>query len=154
MSWPWRFSPSLAAIMIAGFMLASHAFAADTVTSYDAPDLTEVRAAIKAKDFKGAITALTAIIDRGTVHADVYSLLGFSWRKSGDYKSAQLYYAKALDFDPNHKGALEYQGQMFIELGEMERAKKNHERLVKLCPTGCEERDDLEEALKKVGAAI
>lgn len=129
-------------------------FAADTLLSYDAPDLTKVRAAIKAKDFKSAISELNALINQGSAHADVYSLLGFSQRKSGNYQSAQLYYAKALDFDANHKGALEYQGQMFIELGDIERAKANRERLVKLCPQGCEEREDLEAALKKVGVKL
>lgn len=121
--------------------------AVDTLPSSDAPDLSAVRVQIKAKDFAGAAGALKSMVDRGVLHPDVYSLLGFSLRKSGDTKNAQTYYAKALEFDPDHKGALEYQGEMFVESGNFVQARKNLERLVKLCPHGCEEREDLEKAL-------
>jgi tetratricopeptide (TPR) repeat protein len=144
----------LAGLFLAGLLAASSVHAVDTVTSRDAPDLTKVRAAIKAKDYSTAIVDLKGMIDQGVLHADVYSLLGFSYRKTADFKSARVYYAKALEFDADHKGALEYQGEMFVELGQIADARKNLERLVKLCPTGCEERDDLEQALKKAGAAI
>ena len=131
--------------------LSLPAFAVDTVISKDAPDLSSVRAKIKAKDFKAAIAELTKIADT-TQHADVYSLLGFSYRKSGDPKTGGTFYAKALDFNPDHKGALEYQGEMFVELGQVDKAKANLAKLVTLCPTGCEEREDLEKALAAGGA--
>ena len=57
----------------------------------------------------------------------------------------------ALDFNPDHKGALEYQGEMYVELGQLDKAKANLAKLVKLCPDGCEEREDLEKAI--AGAA-
>lgn len=123
------------------------AFAVDTPTSTDAPDLTGIRAKIKAKDFKTAAADLYAIVDSGVQHADVYNLLGFSLRKSGDRKTGASFYAKALDFDPNHKGALEYQGELFVELGQVDKAKANLAKLVSLCPNGCEEREDLEKAI-------
>jgi tetratricopeptide (TPR) repeat protein len=78
----------------------------------------------------------------------VYNLLGFSLRNLGDTKAAQTYYQKALDFNPEHKGALEYQGELFVKLGQFDKAQANLARLVKLCPQGCEEREDLEEAIK------
>ena len=127
------------------------AFAVDTVISKDAPDLSAVRAKIKAKDYKSAIVDLTKITDT-TQHADVFNLLGFSYRKSGDLKSGATWYAKALDFDPNHKGALEYQGELYVEIGQMEKARANLAKLVALCPTGCEEREDLEKAIAEAPA--
>ena len=123
------------------------AFAVDTPTSKDAPDLTAIRAKVKAKDFKSAAADLYAVIDSGVQHADVYNLLGFSLRKSGDRAKGATFYAKALDFDPNHKGALEYQGELFVELGQTDKAKANLVKLVALCPQGCEEREDLEKAI-------
>lgn len=127
------------------------AMAVDTIIAKDAPDLTAVRAKIKAKDYKGALADLTKIADT-TQHADVYNLMGFSLRKSGDYKTAYTYYTKALEFDINHKGALEYQGELFVETGQMDRARTNLVRLEQLCPLGCEEREDLEKAIAKAGA--
>jgi tetratricopeptide (TPR) repeat protein len=141
-----------ALIIAASLLLSPHAFAVDTMVSKDAPDLASARAKIKAKDFTGAIAELTPMLATHQ-HADVYNLLGFSQRKSGDLKQAATFYAKALDFNPDHKGALEYQGEMFLELGDIEKAKANLARLVRLCPAGCEEREDLEKALAARTAA-
>ena len=143
-----RRASAIAAVVAASlsFPLIPAALAVDTVVSKDAPDLTAVRAKIKAKDYKAAIDDLNKIADT-TQHADVYNLLGFSFRKSGDMKNGATFYAKALDFDPNHKGALEYQGEMYVELGQMDKAKANLVKLVALCPSGCEEREDLEKAI-------
>ena len=127
------------------------AYAVDTPTSTDAPELAPIRAKIKQKDFKSAAADLYAIVDSGVQHADVYSLLGFSLRKSGDRKTGATFYAKALDFDPNHKGALEYQGELFVEIGQMDKAKANLAKLATLCPQGCEEREDLEKAIADAG---
>ncbi len=139
--------PMFAALVAAASLSwAVSTFAADTVVSKDAPDLATVRAQIKAKDFKAAIAVLTPMLATHQ-HADVFNLLGFSLRKSGDLKQAATYYAKALDFDPNHISALEYQGEMFVELGQLDKAKANLAKLVILCPQGCEEREDLEKAI-------
>jgi tetratricopeptide (TPR) repeat protein len=125
---------------------ATGAFAIDTITSRDAPDLTSVRAKIKAKDFKGALAELTPMLTTYQ-HADVYNLMGFCLRKTGDYQQAYTFYRKALDFDPAHKGALEYLGELYVETGQVEKAKENVVRLKELCPSGCEELADLEKAL-------
>jgi tetratricopeptide (TPR) repeat protein len=119
----------------------------DTPTTREAPDLTAVRAKIKAKEFKAAIADLNLMIDKGIQHADVYNLLGFSLRKSGDAKTAYTFYKKALDFDPEHKGALEYLGELYVETGELAKARQHVVLLQKLCPQGCEELEDLEKAI-------
>src|SRR5215831_8979558 len=121
---------------------ASGALAVDNITSKDAPDLTSVRAKLKAKDYKGALAELTPMLATSQ-HADVYNLMGFSLRKTGDHKQAYTFYRKALDFDPEHKGALEYLGELYVETGQMEKANANVVLLKKLCPSGCEELADL-----------
>jgi tetratricopeptide (TPR) repeat protein len=130
-------------IVAASLILSASAFAVDTASTKDAPELTSVRAKIEAKDFNGAIAELTPMLETNQ-HADVYSLMGFSLRKSGDLKQAATFYAKALDFDSSHKGALEYQGELFLQIGDVDRAKANLAKLTTLCPEGCEERDELE----------
>jgi tetratricopeptide (TPR) repeat protein len=137
----------LLSLVLAGAAFgAGGALAVDTVTSRDAPDLTSVRAKIKAKDFKGAIAELTPLLETHQ-HADVYNLMGFSLRKSGDYKQAYTFYRKALEFDPEHKGALEYLGELYVETGQVDKAKEHVTLLKKLCPSGCEELADLEQAI-------
>jgi len=134
---------------LAGFPLVAQAV--DTPTTKEAPDLTAVRAKIKAKEFKAAIADLNGFIDKGVQHADVYNLLGFSLRKSGYLKTAYTFYKKALDFDPEHKGALEYLGELYVQTGELAKAREHVVLLKKLCPQGCEELEDLEKALAQVG---
>jgi len=136
----------LPALLVGTCIAASGALAVDVVTSRDAPDLTSVRAKIKAKDFKAALAELTPMLETHQ-HADVYNLLGFSLRKTGDAKQAYTFYRKALEFDPEHKGALEYLGELYVEIGQIDKARENVVLLKKLCPAGCEELADLEQAI-------
>lgn len=140
----------LAASIVSAVALAtvapSLALAVDTEPSSDAPDLTSVRAKIKAKDYQAALAELKVLADTHQ-HADVYSLMGFSLRKTGDYPTALTFYKKALDFDVNHKGAREYLGELYVETGDLPKAREQLAILTKLCPQGCEEREDLEKAL-------
>jgi tetratricopeptide (TPR) repeat protein len=131
---------------------ATGALAVDNITSKDAPDLTSVRAKLKAKDYKGALAELTPMLATYQ-HADVYNLMGFCLRKTGDHKQAYTFYRKALDFDPEHKGALEYLGELYVETGRIDKAKENVVLLKKLCPSGCDELADLEKAIADGGTA-
>jgi Flp pilus assembly protein TadD len=136
----------LSALLVGACLAAPAALAVDVVTSREAPDLTSVRAKIKAKDFKAAVAELTPMLETHQ-HADVYNLMGFSLRKLGDPKQAYTFYRKALDFDPDHKGALEYLGELYVETGQVDKAQENVVHLKKLCPSGCEELADLEHAI-------
>jgi tetratricopeptide (TPR) repeat protein len=73
--------------------------------------------------------------------------MGFSLRKTGDYSQSYTFYRKALDFNPEHKSALEYLGELYVETGQIEKARENLALLKKLCPNGCEELEDLEQAI-------
>lgn len=135
----------------AAAVMQSPALAVDTIVSKEAPDLTAVRAKIKAKDFRSALVDLNVMVDKGVQHADVYNLLGFSLRKSGDYTKALTFYKKALDFDAGHRGAHEYLGELYVETGQLPKAREHLAVLERLCPQGCEEREDLANAIAAVG---
>jgi len=80
--------------------------------------------------------------------ADKYNLLGFTARKSGDLNAAAEYYKKALEINPKHIQALEYQGELYLQLGEIEQAKKNLEKIKTICWFICKEKKMLEEAIR------
>ena len=122
------------------------AYAVDNLSSTDAPDLTSVRAKIKAKDYAAALADLRDIAE-DIQQADVYNLLGFTLRKTGDFKTSLTYYTKALELEPDHKAAREYLGELYVETGNMEKAKEQLAVLNRLCPGGCEEREDLQKAI-------
>ena len=41
----------------------------------------------------------------------------------------------------------EYLGELYLEAGELEKAQERLRELVAACPSGCEERDELAEAI-------
>ncbi len=125
----------------------SGTLAADTAPSTDLPDLSAIRADIYSGEYENAVNALQALTD--TVHhADLYNLLAFSLRKLKRYDEAARWYKEALYYDPGHRAALEYQGELFLAMGDRTAAEKNLELLKLLChPSGCEEHDKLARAL-------
>lgn len=108
-------------------------------------------AAILAGDFTGALPILTALTGSEPDNADAWNLLGFASRKAGDLAAAAVAYGRALDIDPDHLGALEYQGEMYLELMQPDMARANLARLQDLCGA-CEEAGDLAQALAAAGA--
>ena len=80
--------------------------------------------------------------------ADGWTLLAFSSRKLGSYANAEKYYEKALDLDPENKAALEYQGELFIQLGKIELAKANLARIDKICWLPCNAERELKKAIE------
>jgi cytochrome c-type biogenesis protein CcmH/NrfG len=133
-------------------VLTTPAYAVDNMSSTDAPDLTSVRAKLKAKDYAAALTELRDLAE-DIQQADVYNLLGFALRKTGDVRTSLTYYTKALELQPDHKAAREYLGELYVETGNMEKAKEQLAALAKLCPGGCEEREDLQKAISAKSAS-
>ncbi|MCX7375254.1 MAG: tetratricopeptide repeat protein [Alphaproteobacteria bacterium] len=135
----------LASMTLACMLLAGTAGAVDTVAR-PGPELASARALVKEKRWHAAIGVL-ARLARLEPSADVFNLLAFSQRNAGDFASALENYMRALALDPDHLGAHEYLGELYVKTGEMEKARALLARLVVLCPAGCEEREDLEKAI-------
>lgn len=156
------FSRTAAAIAIALSLIAVPAFAVDTpsggggggasTSETSGPTLADARALIRAEKWKPAIAMLKTIVANDSRNADALNLLGFSLRKSGDMKNAEGFYLKALKLNPRHKGANEYLGELYVETGQMAKARERLETLAKLCGnTTCEEYEDLEKAIAAAG---
>ena len=140
------FLPRLA---LAGLLsvAAPGAWAADSQAPSDPPELTAIRAQLKAKQYAPALAQLKVLVVNNQTPS-VFSLMGFALRKTGDRPQAMIYYNKALAMNPSHKGALEYQGELFVELGQLDKARENLTKLNRQCLFGCEEADDLKEAIE------
>jgi tetratricopeptide (TPR) repeat protein len=76
-------------------------------------------------------------------HPDVLTYLGFANRKLGRYDVAEGHYQAALAIAPDHRGALEYYGELKLERGNVAGAKAHLARLDALCGFGCNEADEL-----------
>ena len=76
-------------------------------------------------------------------HPDITTYMGYTQRKLGNYDTAKTYYAMALEVAPNHKGANEYLGELYVETGEMDKAYAQLAKLETICTFGCVEENEL-----------
>ena len=109
--------------------------------------LSEADALIKQKNFTAALNLLKQANKSYANKADINNLLGFSSRNLKQFAASAKYYKKALRINPNHLGALEYQGELFLQTKKVPAAKKNLAKLKKLCGENCEEYLDLKKAI-------
>jgi tetratricopeptide (TPR) repeat protein len=98
-------------------------------------------------DYSGAIEQLRAL--GRDDNANVANLIGYSYRKLGDYKLSQIWYERALKTDPNHVLTWQYYGLWQIEQGNRDQAQYHLSRIAAICGTGCEEYRSLAAALEK-----
>ena len=93
--------------------------------------------------YEPAITLLNDAMWSVGPHPDILTYMGFSYRKLGQYDRARYYYEQALAVAPNHRGALEYYGELRLEQGDTAGARAHLARLEALCTFGCYEADEL-----------
>ena len=149
-----RLSRILSAVVIA--LAAQHAaLAADTAPPVSAaPDkLAQARELIKAKKWSEAVSELQRVNDSAS--ADWNNLMGYSIRRGAtpDLDASERYYNEALRINPNHRGALEYSGQLYLMKGDLGSAEKRLAVLDKACTFGCDEYADLKKAIERFKAA-
>ena len=102
---------------------------------------------IAAEKYYEVIQPLKSAENLAKAYADIQNLLGFTHRKIGKLDAAASYYNRALEINPQRKGALEYQGELFLMLGDKDAAIVNLAKLDKVCWLGCVEYVDLEQAI-------
>src|ERR1700726_950544 len=81
--------------------------------------------------------------------ADVANLIGYSYRKLGDYKVSQIWYERALKADPDHVRTWQYYGLWQLEQGNRDQAQYHLTRIGELCGTDCAEYRSLAAALER-----
>jgi tetratricopeptide (TPR) repeat protein len=81
--------------------------------------------------------------------AAVANLIGYSYRKLGDYKLSQVWYERALKADPNHVKTWQYYGLWQVEQGNRDQALYHLAKIAQLAGTNSEEYRSLAAALEK-----
>ena len=146
----WKFFNIGAIVMMS--LLGAQAFSAGSddyaPTAAKPASYNKALVLIKHKNYGKAIVKLKEAEAAAKKDADIQNLLGFSHRKSGKLDEAAKYYKSALALDTKHNGALEYQGELFLMIGDKASAEKNLQKLDKICWLGCSELDDLRTAIR------
>jgi predicted Zn-dependent protease len=98
-------------------------------------------------DYSAAIGQLRALGHDD--YANIANLIGYSYRKLGDYRLSQIWYERALKSDPNHVLTWQYYGLWQIEQGNREQAQYHLSRIAAICGTDCEHYRSLAAALEQ-----
>ena len=144
---------SLAGLLV--ILCSQLAWSADTApsTPAQASELTQARQLIGQKNWAGAIEVLGSFTRANPSNADGFNLLGYSLRHLKRYDESLAAYNKALTIDPKHRGAHEYIGEAYIQLGQLDKAKQHLDALDKICTFSCEEYRDLKKAYELASKA-
>jgi len=110
-------------------------------------DYEEAMQLIDRKEYQAAIPHLVRALQARPGNADILNYLGFTSRMVGDYPTSLDYYQRALARDPDHKGAHEYLGELYLDMHQPDQARAQLAELVRLCPDGCIEKDTLTQSI-------
>jgi tetratricopeptide (TPR) repeat protein len=143
--------PTLRLLLAASLFVCTFAFAADNSppTPKDT-ELEKAKTAIARKDWAGAQAVLEPYTVTNPRSADGFNLLGYSLRNQKKYDDSLVAYKQALTLDPKHRGAHEYIGMAYVQMGQLDKAKEHLASLDKICPFSCEEYRDLKKAIAEV----
>jgi tetratricopeptide (TPR) repeat protein len=103
--------------------------------------------AIQAQQYGKAVTLLEPWVLANAGDADGHNWLAYAYRKTGKLDLAFRHYRRALGIDPQHKGAHEYIGEAYLMANQPDKAEQHAKILAGLCPSGCEELNDLRAAI-------
>jgi tetratricopeptide (TPR) repeat protein len=134
---------ALFAGMPAGFAAGGSSDAPSAPAKAQDPNYTAAVTAIQAKDYKGAIPLLNQVVAKDPKNADAFNYLGYSHRQLGQMDQALSFYDKALAINPDHRGAHEYLGELYLQKGDVKNAEVQLAKLDDLCTFGCEEYREL-----------
>ena len=134
------------ALVLPGQLFADGGGGSSTTQAAD-PDIDQANQAIKDKNWSRAIEHLNLAIARDDKNAEAYNLKGYSERMSGNLDAAFKDYERALELDPEHRGAHEYIGEAYLMAGNLAKAEEHLATLDKLCFFPCEEYTDLKAAI-------
>jgi tetratricopeptide (TPR) repeat protein len=118
-----------------------------TAAPAPADPLVPVRALIVQERWRDAIAELNKV--NRTADADWHNLMGYSHRKAKvpDFAAAQRHYDEALRIAPQHRGALEYSGELFLMKGDLTQAQARLATLESVCGRDCHEYKLLQAAI-------
>jgi Flp pilus assembly protein TadD len=151
----FRYSHKLLAGAAFALLLPAAALAFDSGSSSSpsagdgGEQLRAARTAIGHDDYANAEGYLRKLLASAPDNADALNLMGFSERKLGRPDAALAYYKKALALQPNHLGANEYLGELYLERKDLPKAEARLAVLQQACGGSCEEYNDLKSKIDK-----
>ena len=110
--------------------------------------------AVKAGNYAAALPLFQKVVEKNANNADAWNYIGYSQRNLKQFDQALVSYQKALAIKPDHRGANEYLGELYLQTGKLAKAKERLKVLDAACFFGCEEFDELKAAIAAYEAKI
>ncbi|GAB3645603.1 tetratricopeptide repeat protein [Ramlibacter alkalitolerans] len=107
------------------------------------PEFQAGMEAVRRKDWQEVVVRMDSYIKRKPDDANAWTELGHAHRLTGKLDLSLAAYESALKIDPKHRGAHEYLGEAYLQMGDVARAEQELKVLDKLCFFSCEEYRDL-----------
>lgn len=109
---------------------------------------------IEEKSFDKSLKVLKALTKREDLsgfRADIYNLLGFSYRKleKPDLDKSFAAYMMAIEIDSKHIGAHEYLGELYLMMGDKNKAYEMLALLKNLAGSKSDEFQELKKAIEQ-----
>ena len=99
--------------------------------------------------YEQAIEKLNEALAEVSDDAELLNLIAYSHRQLKRYEIALNYYLKALEIEPDHRGANEYLGELYLHLGQLDKALERRDVLDDDCFFRCKELKALEAAIEE-----
>jgi Flp pilus assembly protein TadD len=112
------------------------------------PDYVAGKKAVESQDWKKAIELLSKAMKTVSNNSEAHNLLGYAYRKTGNYNASFSEYNQALKIDPANRHAHEYIGEAYLLTNNLPQAEQHLAELQKICsPIPCEEYKELKLAV-------
>lgn len=132
----------------------------------DTSDLALGMDAWEARDWDGVVAYMSKVVAASPAQDMVWTRLGYAYRRLGNYEKSLAAYDQALAVNPANRGALEYLGEAYLQMGRTDDARKVAARLRAEClkaspsaaadkfPEGCEEMALLKRNFEALGLKL
>ncbi|MFA9419391.1 MAG: tetratricopeptide repeat protein [Gammaproteobacteria bacterium] len=99
------------------------------------------------EQYQKAIDTSKKALLKSPDNPDLFNYIAYSHRNLGQFADAFVYYFKALEIDPGHRGANEYLGELYLQTGQLAKAQERLQVLDKECFFPCGAYRDLKKAI-------
>jgi Flp pilus assembly protein TadD len=112
------------------------------------PDYLAGKKALESQEWEKAINLLSKAMRVTSNNSEAHNLLGYAYRKTGDFDAAFAHYNQALKLDPTNRHAHEYIGEAYLLTDNLPKAELHLAELQRICsPIPCEEYKELKHAV-------
>ena len=112
------------------------------------PDYLAGKKAVESQDWRKAIDLLSKAMQTVSNNSEAHNLLGYAYRKTGNFDASFVQYNQALKLDPANRHAHEYIGEAYLLTDDLPKAEQHLAELQRICsPIPCEEYKELKRAV-------